>query len=88
MTVPSEQIMPNENMILSLELDDGLVEGVSLVGMDSDNAKISIRSDEKYSYIGPDGKEKTLTGDEILKVLEGKAKDESPAKSQTRAVSR
>ena len=47
-TVPSESIMPSENRILSLELDDGLVEGVSLVGIDSDSAKISIRSDEKF----------------------------------------
>ena len=87
-TVPSESIMPSENRILSLELDDGLVEGVSLVGIDSDSAKISIRSDEKYSFIGSDGKEKTLTGDEILKALEGKAKSESAAKSITKATAR
>ena len=87
-TVPSESIMPSENRILSLELDDGLVEGVSLVGIDSDSAKISIRSDEKYSFIGADGKEKTLTGDEILKALEGKAKSESAAKAITKAAAR
>ena len=75
-TVPAESVMPSEKRILSLEIDDGLVEGISLVGMDSENAKVSIRSDEKYSYIGSDGKEKILTGDEILKPLEGNAKGE------------
>ena len=80
--------MPSENRILSLELDDGLVEGVSLVGIDSDNAKISIRSDEKYSFIGPDGKEKTLTGDEILKALESKAKGESAAQTIAKTAAR
>ena len=80
--------MPNENRILSLELDDGLVEGVSLVGINSDSAKISIRSDEKYSYTGADGKEKTLTGDEILKALEGKAKGESTVRSNTKSTAR
>lgn len=68
-TVPATQIMPNEKQILSLELDDGLVEGVSLVGMDSDNAKISLRSDAKYTYTGADGQEKVLTGDQIMKAL-------------------
>lgn len=87
-TVPSETVMPNENRILSLELDDGLVEGVSLVGINSDSAKISIRSDEKYSYTGADGKEKTLTGDEILKALEGKAKGESTVRSNTKSTAR
>ncbi len=87
-TVPSEAVMPSENRILSLELDDGLVEGVSLVGIDSDNAKISIRSDEKYSFIGPDGKEKTLTGDEILKALESKAKGESAAQTIAKTAAR
>ena len=68
-TVPATQIMPNEKQILSLELDDGLVEGVSRVGMDSDNAKISLRSDAKYTYTGADGQEKVLTGDQIMKAL-------------------
>ncbi len=87
-TVPSEAIMPSENRILSLELDDGLVEGVSLLNIDSDNAKISIRSDEKYSYIGADGNEKTLTGDEILKALEGKNKVKAPDKSVSASKAR
>lgn len=69
-------------------IDDGLVEGISLVGMDSENAKVSIRSDEKYSYIGSDGKEKILTGDEILKALEGKAKGESKDLAATKNKAR
>ncbi len=87
-TVPAESVMPSENQVLSLELDDGLVEGVSLIGIDSDNAKISIRSDEKYAYIGADGKEKTLTGDEILKALEGKAKGESVTKTVSKGLAK
>lgn len=86
--VPSESVMPSDNRILSLELDDGLVEGISLVGIDSENAKISIRSDEKYSYIGADGKEKTLTGDDILKALEEKARPKAEAKAETKAAAR
>ena len=87
-TVPAESVMPSEKRILSLEIDDGLVEGISLVGMDSENAKVSIRSDEKYSYIGSDGKEKILTGDEILKALEGKAKGESKDLAATKNKAR
>ena len=73
--VPSENVMPNDNMILSLELDDGLVEGVTLVAMDSDRAKISIRSDESYSFTSSDGKEKMISGEEIIKALEGKKEE-------------
>ena len=86
--VPSEQVMPNENMILSLELDDGLVEGVSLVGMDNQSAKLSIRSDAKYSFVGLDGKEKTMTGDEILKAIVGKTEGKTAVMAETKGAHR
>ena len=86
--VPSESVMPSDNRILSLELDDGLVEGISLVGIDSDNAKISIRSDENYSYIGADGIEKTLTGDEIIKAIANKTKSDNMEKTAAKSASR
>lgn len=82
-TVPATQIMPNEKQILSLELDDGLVEGVSLVGMDSDNAKISLRSDAKYTYTGADGQEKVLTGDQIMKALSDNKQGEKVVQTVT-----
>lgn len=89
LTVPSTSIMPNENQILSLELDDGLVEGVSLVGMNSDSAKISIRSDENYTFTDGKGRERTLTGDEIIKAIEGKGKGRSEVRGTAKsAVSR
>ncbi|MCR5337547.1 MAG: hypothetical protein K6E75_03220 [Lachnospiraceae bacterium] len=74
LTVPAESVMPSDKQILSLEMGGGLVEGITLVGMDSDQAKISVRSDEKYSFIGADGKAKQITGDEIIKAFD-KQKD-------------
>ncbi|MCR5339262.1 MAG: hypothetical protein K6E75_11980 [Lachnospiraceae bacterium] len=69
LTVPAESIMPNDRQVLSLELGDGLVEGITLIGMDSDKAKISIRSDEQYNFAGADGKVKQISGDEIIKAI-------------------
>ncbi len=85
-TVPSTSIMPNENQILSLELDDGLVEGVSLVGMDSDSAKISIRSDENYTFTDDKGRERILTGEDIIKSIEGKGNSRSEARSSAKSA--
>lgn len=88
LTVPADKIMPNEKQILSLELDDGVVEGISLVGIDSEKAKISIRSDEEYCLIGVDGKEKQISGDEIIKAVENRAEQESAKKTLTRNAGR
>ena len=84
-TVPATQIMPNEKQVLSLELEDGLVEGVSLVDIDSDNAKISLRSDASYTYTGANGEEKVLTGDQIIKALSGN-KQENVSQTITQTV--
>ena len=88
LTVPSEQVMPNDRQILSLELDDGFVEGISLVGIDSDKAKISIRSDKQYCFIGEDGKEKQLSGDEIINAIKNKAENEDIARKHARNAGR
>ncbi len=88
LTVPSEKIMPSDKQILSLEIDGGLVEGISLVGMDSDHARISIRSDEQYSFIATDGKEKQISGDEIIRALDERKSLETPKKSLARGNGR
>ena len=87
-TVPSEQVMPNDDQVLSLELDDGFVEGISLVEIDSKEAKLSIRSDGQYVFIGADGKEKALTGDEIIQAIEGREKKEEARKALTKSAGR
>ncbi|MBR4760929.1 MAG: hypothetical protein IK078_12390 [Lachnospiraceae bacterium] len=84
LTVASDRIMPSSGQILSLELDDGLVEGIDVVKIDSDNAKISIRSDEQYRLVSSDGKEHVITGDEILRAVEKQEKKEE----QIRNISR
>nr|MCR5338170.1 hypothetical protein [Lachnospiraceae bacterium] len=80
--IPSDHIMPSDNQILSMQLNDGIVEGISLVSIDSDTAKISIRSDEKYTFFDGLGKKKELTGDQIIKAIEGKKEAETAARMQ------
>ncbi len=60
------------------------MEGIDVVKIDSDNAKISIRSDEQYRLVSSDGKEHVITGDEILRAVEKQEKKEE----QTRNISR
>ncbi len=81
LTVPSEKIMPSDKQILSLEIEGGLVEGISLVEMDSDKAKISICSDKEYIFLSPDGEEKRLLGDEIITALNENIKEKSHEKT-------
>ena len=82
--VPAERIMPSDKQILSLEIDDGIVEGIDLVKIDSDKASISIRSDEQYCLISADGKQQHITGDEIIKAIEGKELGEQLQKKRSR----
>lgn len=86
--VPAERVMSNENMMLSLELDDGIVEGVTLVGMDEEKARVSICSDAEYKVRGADGKTKTLTGEDIMKSIEGRDKAQSAERAVSKPVKR
>ena len=80
--------MTNDKNIISLELGDGLVEGITLTGMDKDNARISIKTDEKYTFKGADGKEASIKGSDILKSLKAGSEAETAEKVITKAAKR
>ncbi|MCR5338730.1 MAG: hypothetical protein K6E75_09240 [Lachnospiraceae bacterium] len=86
--VPASDVMPSDNQILSMQLDDGIVEGITLVSMDSDTAKVSIRSDEKYTFFDGLGKKKELTGDQIIKAFEGKNEAEATERNRMHKTGR
>ena len=87
-SVPTEAVMTNDKNIISLEFGDGLVEGITLTGMDKDNARISIKTDEKYTFKGADGKEASIKGSDILKTLKAGSEAEIAEKVITKAAKR
>lgn len=70
-----------------MEIDDGLVEGISLVGMDSENARCPYVPTRNTLILVLIGKEKILTG-RVLKALEGNAKGESKDLAATKNKAR
>lgn len=65
-TVPSAKVMPDDERVLCLELEDGLVKGVELVSMNDKEARIKIKDDAVYGYSKPDGSESKVDGLEVI----------------------
>ena len=86
--VPTERVMSDEERKLSLELDGGLVEGITLIGMDDEKARVSICSDAEYKYKSADGRTRTISGEDIMKSLEGKGREQSPERSAAKPAKR
>ena len=86
--VSTERVMSDEERKLSLELDGGLVEGITLIGMDDEKARVSICSDAEYKYKGADGRTRTISGEDIMKSLEGKGKEQSPERTAAKPAKR
>ena len=68
-TVPSERVMPSDKGSISVEVDEGLVEGIGIIEFDSRSANISIKIDDNYVLEKPDGSRATITGEEALSKL-------------------
>ena len=71
--VPATSIMPSGEMITSLELAEGLVEGVTIEKMDSETAVVSLKEDAVYRMERPDGTHKEMKGSEVLEAMDTKS---------------
>ena len=81
--VPATAIMPSGEMITSLELAEGLVEGVTVERMDSETAVVSLKEDAVYRMEKTDGSYKEVKGADILEEMNAKSEA-----VQARAASR
>lgn len=81
--VPATAIMPSGEMITSLELAEGLVEGITVEKMDSETAVVSLKEDAVYRMERPDGTHKEMKGIEILEAMDVKS-EAVQAHSQSR----
>ena len=71
--VPATAIMPSGEMITSLELAEGLVEGVTVEKMDSETAVVSLKEDAVYRMERPDGSYKEMKGSDVLAAMDTKS---------------
>jgi len=71
--VPSASIMPSGEQITSLELREGLVEGITIEKMDSETAVVSLKEDEVYRMECMDGSYKEVKGADIVEELNTKS---------------
>jgi len=71
--VPATAIMPSGEMITSLELAEGLVEGITVEKMDSETAVVSLKEDAVYRMERPDGSYKELKGADVIEEMNVKS---------------
>lgn len=71
--VPATAIMPSGEMITSLELTEGLVEGITVEKMDSETAVVSLKEDAIYRMERPDGGYKEIKGIEVIEEMNVKS---------------
>ncbi|MEE0862467.1 MAG: hypothetical protein U0L79_05740 [Lachnospiraceae bacterium] len=71
--VPATAIMPSGEMIISLELAEGLVEGITVEKMDSETAVVSLKEDAVYRMERPDGSYKELKGADVIEEMNVKS---------------
>jgi len=65
--------MPSGEMITSLELAEGLVEGITVEKMDSETAVVSLKEDAVYRMERPDGSYKELKGADVIEEMNVKS---------------
>lgn len=71
--VPATAIMPSGEMITSLELAEGLVEGITVEKIDSETAVVSLKEDAVYRMERPDGSYKELKGADVIEEMNVKS---------------
>lgn len=82
-TVPAAAVMPSGEQVTSLELSEGLVEGITVERMDSEKAIVTVKEDATYRLERPDGSHTALMGTDILSEVLGKQ-----AESKDRVIAR
>ncbi len=64
--VDAEKLMYDEDEVLCLQTEDGLLRGVMVDSLDEKYAEIFIKGDNSYALIQPDGKKKEMYGADII----------------------
>ncbi len=83
--VSSDRIMLSDKQVTSLELSDGILEGISLSEMDKGEASIRIREDERYHLLDLNGKEHELTGNQVIRAVKESGGEEIQGTRPVRA---
>jgi hypothetical protein len=84
LTVSSEQILPDENENLSMEVDGKLVEGIKVEDMDSEEARVRIDPEKSYTVKDARGETSEQSGQSILDTLRGEKAEKSEAQTAAR----
>ena len=66
--VDTDKIMYDENDELCLQMEEGLLRGITVDTMNEKYAEVFIKGDNTYALIQPDGKKKDLYGAEIIEM--------------------
>ena len=75
LTVSAEKVMKDENEYFSLEVEEGLVKGITLSDLNEKSATIELDEKKVYKVVTPDGEELTLSGAEIAKKMDERRKE-------------
>lgn len=75
LTVSAEKVMKDENEYFSLEVEEGLVKGITLTDLNEKSATIELDEKKVYKVVTPDGEELTLSGAEIAKKMDERRKE-------------
>ena len=73
--VSAERVMKDENEYFSLEVEEGLVKGITLTDLNEKSATIELDEKKVYKVVTPDGEELTLSGAEIAKKMDERRKE-------------
>lgn len=78
-TISSDQLLYDDENILCVETEDGLLRGVMVDHVDEKSADIFIKTDNTYQLTKPDGKKAEISGAELIErnneALSGAAKN-------------
>ena len=75
LTVSAEKVMKDENECFSLEVEEGLVKGITLTDLNEKSATIELDEKKVYKVVTPEGEELTLSGAEIAKKMDERRKE-------------
>ena len=73
--VSAEKVMKDENESFSLEVEEGLVKGITLNDLNEKSATIELDEKKVYKVVTPDGEELALSGAEIAKKMDERSKE-------------
>lgn len=83
--VPSKHVMAGDNKYVSIEVEDGLIDGLSISDFNADYTTIHLEKDKEYTFESLNGERHTLTGKDALdKIKSDSAKREQREIAKTK----